>query len=143
MILAALLVVAAQQPLAEWASERSPYGFDITPDMSIWINIAEPGRKDDFAILAEDMRRQQGAKWQQFWVRGYHLRNPSVQHRESKTRFGIDCERRTITTVMRVTYDPAGTLLSEWVAPSNGLYGYQPIVPGSFGARLFEFVCPS
>lgn len=142
MIFAALLAVTAQQSLADWTSQRAPYGFDITPDLSIWINIAEPGRKDDFAVLADDLRRHEGQRWQEFWVRGYHLRNPEVRYRESKTRYRMDCEGRTITTVMRVTYDATGTLLWEWVAPSSGTFAYTPVVPGSLGARLFLFACP-
>lgn len=142
-MLAFYLLLQAAEPLADWTAAHAPYGFDITRDGSFWINIADVGRKDDYAILAEELRSQSAQKFPEFWVRGYHAKNPELPYRESKIRYRMDCERRTMTTVMEVMYDAEGNLFREWVAPSSGLFGHKPVVPGSLGARLYTFVCPA
>jgi len=141
--IAAMLVatpVAAQtdSPWLNWVSENSPNGFDITPDGTIWINLAKVGRTDDYAIRAEDLRdgREARNRKPSFWMRGYHKRNSKVSFRETKARLTLDCEAETLSTSTTAYYGADGTLLSRT--------GYTPteyIIPGTYGAEYYRLFC--
>lgn len=139
--LVALILALAQveTALLDWALERGPYGVDVTPDGSVWINVAPLGTRADYAVLADDVRRQESTspRWRSFWVRGYHRRDPSVRYRESKAQYTINCEDRTISTNMWVAYRADGSTHSTWRGPSAS----EPIVPGSMGVRFQRIVC--
>lgn len=125
-------------PFLNWVHSNSPYGFDLTPDGSIWINIAEPGERDDYAILATDLMAARESKQQSrtIWVRGYHKLNPKVPYRQTKALWRVDCTFKTISRVMWVSYDGNMDTLSEYGATMA-----TPVVPGSYGAEYFRQAC--
>lgn len=125
-------------PWLTWVAANSPYGFDITPDGTIWINLSKVGRKDDYAIRAQDLQeaRTSKAKEHSFWVRGYHKLNADVSYRESKARFSVNCERETLSRSLIAYYDGEGNVLGQLgpLSPSH-------IIPGSYGAEYYRLFC--
>jgi hypothetical protein len=125
-------------PWLDWVAANSPHGFDVTPDGTIWINLSEVGKTDDYAIRAEDLRDATEARNRKpsFWVRGYHKRNPKVRYRQTKARLTLDCEHETLETSTTAYYDADGNLL--WRT------GYTPteyIIPGTYGAEYRRLFC--
>lgn len=129
---------AQMPPFFDWAAQNSPFGLDITPDGTLWINVATVGQEDDYAIRAEDLFNAQKSTEQYFtfWVRGYHKKNPQVSYRESKARYSIDCRRETIASTMTVLYDSNGRSVG-----SEGPRGSEYIVPGTYAAEYFRLFC--
>lgn len=127
-----------RSPWLDWVVANSPHGFDITPDGTIWINLAEVGRKDDYAIRAQDLQiaREESDSQPDFWVRGYHKRNPDVAYRESKALFWLDCQRVTMGRKTIAFYSEDGTLLSRLGAGST-----EYIIPGTYGAEYHRLIC--
>lgn len=125
-------------PFLNWVNANAPFGFDLTPDGSIWINISTPGQRDDYAILASDLQkaRESTELWRSIWVRGYHRRNTEVSYRETKARFVINCADETIYRSMWISYDADGDVLREFGASAQS-----PVVPGSYGAEYHRQVC--
>jgi hypothetical protein len=125
-------------PWLNWVANNSPHGFDITPDGTIWINLSEPGKRDDYAVRAQDLQeaRQSKDRMPSFWVRGYHKKNPDVRHRESKARLTLDCARETLSTSLIAYYASEGRFLYQtgYVAPSY-------IIPGTYGAEYYRLFC--
>lgn len=125
-------------PWLNWVAENSPDGFDITPDGNIWINVGKPGYRDDYAVLADDLKaaRDASSKNPEFWVRGYHKRNPSVRYRTSKTRYRLDCVNERITRLAAVFNDANGDVVGE-----AGYGAQQYIIPGSYGQSYYQIFC--
>lgn len=137
-LVASPVVAQTGSPYLDWVAANSPNGFDVTPDGSIWINLAQPGQQDDYAILASDLQaaRESSERWRSIWVRGYHRRNPKVAYRETKTRFSINCADSQIYRSMSISYDADGDVLQEL-----GMSSSSPVVPGSYGAEYHRQVC--
>jgi hypothetical protein len=138
--LGALLIVSTQlnKDLIDWALARAPHGVDVTLDGEVWVNIANPGLRDDYAILARDLKSQEAKPYPKLWVRGYHKNNPTLPYRESKAQYQFNCKAQTISTETHLTYDAQGNVKSDW---RSNRYTSDAIVPGSIGARLYAFVC--
>lgn len=128
----------SNQVVYDWAVQNAPHGFDITPDGTIWINLAEVGRVDDYAVRAEDLHaaRAAHARYPSFWVRGYHKLNTKVTYRESKAKFSLDCNRQTIFTTTIAYYDAEGNML--W---RQGSTFSQDIIPGTYAAEYYRLFC--
>lgn len=124
--------------LKYWLPANAPHGFDVTLDGTMWINLAEPGLEDDYAIRAEDLHkaRSERSKYPTFWVRGYHKRNPKVAYRESKTRMYLDCDRQTLGTSLTAYYGPGGKFLWQTGASSS-----DHVIPGTYGAEYHRLFC--
>lgn len=127
-------------PWLNWVAANSPNGFDITPDGDLWINLAEVGQSDDYAVRAEDLKAARDARNQNpsFWIRGYHKRNPKVSYRESKVMYSLDCARKTVTRIQGTYYAADGDVVYQ--------QGFQPfgyVVPGSMGAEYHRLFCLS
>lgn len=125
-------------PWLNWVAQNSPYGFDVTPDGTIWINLAETGQREDYAIRAQDLQtsRQEHNRKPVFWLRGYYKNNPEVPYRESKGRFTMDCDGETISRSQVTFFKANGDVHST--------YGWQPasyIVPGTYAAELQRLFC--
>lgn len=142
----AVLLLAASAPVVaepnawdDWVRNNSPYGFDVTKDGTIWINLYEPGLKDDYAIRAGDLRnaRQTGDQYPKFWIRGYHLKNKDVEYRESKYLMQLDCKGERIRYVLGVRYDASGNLLSE----DGEQTSFGVIIPGTYAAEHHRLFC--
>ena len=147
IIIASLLVLLAAEPPAEplldgppleWATDRAPYGMDITLDGKLWINTNRTGARDDYAILANDLHKAltTGTDRRRLWVRGYHLKNPDVSYRETKQLVWIDCKRDTIWIERRLEYAASGDLIA-----TTGPFSMEPIVPGSIGESWRKAAC--
>lgn len=133
-----IALAQTDSPWLDWVAAHSPHGFDVTPDGTIWINLAATGRKDDYAIRAGDLReaRASGNKNPIFWVRGYHLNNPGVRYRQSKIRYNLNCANETISTSTAAYFAADDSLMwqSGYVSP-----GY--IVPGTYAAEYYRLFC--
>lgn len=143
LTIAALLISApamaqTDSPWLNWVAANSPHGFDITPDGTIWINLSEVGKTDDYAIRAEDLRDAREARNRKpsFWVRGYHKRNTKVRYRQTKARLTLDCEHETLSTSTTAYYDADGNLL--W---RTGYTSPDYIIPGTYGAEYYRLFC--
>lgn len=138
ILLAMPALAQTDSPWLDWVVANSPHGFDITHDGTIWINVSAVGRKDDYAIRAEDLQaaRTERPFEPTFWVRGYHKRNPKVSYRESKARMTIHCAREEIATSTTAYYDAEGNLLWQ-----TGPTGYSYIIPGSYGEEYHRLLC--
>lgn len=125
-------------PWLDWVAENSPHGFDITPGGDIWINMAAPGERNDYAVSADDLKaaRDASSKRPEFWVRGYHKRNPDVKYRTSMSRIRLDCATEMLTVLTTVFTDANGE--------PAGRSGYSPaqyVVPGTYGAAYHRLFC--
>ena len=131
--------VATDTPPTEWLSDHTPHGMDVTPDGKVWINIREPGEKDDYALLAADVYKAQSkpTAYPTAWLRGYHLKNSRTTVRETKWHISVDCSRDTITTTYYVGYKASGEILSQ-----RNMFDTTPIIPGSNGEAYRDFLCP-
>lgn len=120
----------------EWLRANAPYGFDLTSDGNIWVNLNAVGRKDDYAILASDLmeRKDWGVS---AWIRGYHLRNPSVKYRVTKTKVNFDCQRRMYQRADWVAYSASGEVIDS----DNERRDAQEIVPGSVAENWIKVIC--
>jgi hypothetical protein len=142
----ALLLVAAQPaaeldaPPLDWVTAHAPYGMDVTLDGKVWINTNPVGEKNDYAILANDLYKALSGHSSnpRLWIRGYHLRNPGVTYRETKTLVSIDCVRDTIWIERQIYYKAGGELLA-----STGPFTSEPVVPGTVGETWRKFACAS
>lgn len=114
----------------------APYGVDVTPDETVWINMAAVGRSSDYAVRARDFVDRK-PPYVKVWIRGYHIRNPKVAYRESKSQISFDCSKETYSTAYAVYYRADGSVFSE----TRGEYGYRPVVPGTEAANWFRFIC--
>ena len=122
----------------EWVERRSArYGFDLTLDGNVWININRHDAPDAYALLATDLLRERG-DWRRVWMRGYHARNPDVSHRESKTLISVNCPQRQYAYVQWVHYDGDGRVVHEGIGSTLGMIN---AVPGSIGERWTEEIC--
>ena len=141
-VIAALLSTSASaetdNPFLNWVAANSPHGFDVTPDGTIWINLYDPGLKDDYAVRAQDLKMAHdvGNKTPTFWIRGYHKRNPQAVYRESKAKMRLDCQGETITTLQTSYYRADGDLVS-----SSGYGQASYIVPGTYAAEYQRLFC--
>ena len=97
-------------PPTEWLAQNAPYGWDITLDGKVWVNVNPPGARDDYSIFGNDLYkvRTSGNRHPRVWIRGYHARNPKVRYRESKLLVSIDCDRDQIWTERALTYSADG-----------------------------------
>lgn len=137
LLIAAPVVTQTDSAWLNWVTANAPHGFDFTPDGTIWINLSEPGEKDDYAIRAEDLQQARLNRTNQpkFWVRGYHVRNKAVAYRESKTRFSIDCKNETLARLTAAYYKGDEMIAQD---PYQSM-GY--IIPGTYGAEYFRLIC--
>ena len=126
-------------PPTEWLQANAPFGWDITFDGKIWVNTNPVGRRDDYAILGNDLHRAKtnASTSPRVWIRGYHARNPKVAYRETKILVSFDCERDTYWTVREIRYSASGESLG-----SLGPYSTEPIIPGSVAESWRDAVCP-
>lgn len=144
LMLAALLMLAdgaadiqLKSPPLEWVQEHSTrYGFDVTPDGNLWINVDPPRVGEDYAILANDLYKASG-RWRTVWVRGYFKHAPKVPIRESKMQISVDCEGRRLATLYRITYAPDGSVVDN----SSGGVTYTPAIPGTYGEQWVDTIC--
>lgn len=138
LLLAAPTAAADSSPWLDWVASHSPHGFDITPDGTIWINLGAEGAIDDFSFRAGDLQAAQILNDRRpiFWVRGNHIRNSKVNYRTSKARYQIDCDADRITTLMFITYDKDGMVLSQTESAYTNT-----IVPESYGAKYARLFC--
>lgn len=116
---------------------NAPFGFDITPDETVWLNMAPVGHQVDYAVRARDFLDRK-LPYVTVWIRGYHKRDPGVRYRESKMQVSFDCQRSTYSVSYTATYKADGALWSE-----DRPYRPQslPIVPGTQGANWQRFIC--
>ena len=143
-IVATLLAVSAPvaaEPNAwnDWVRDNSPHGFEVTQDGTIWINLYQPGRQDDYAVRAGDLRdaREKGSPFIRFWVRGFHIKNKDVAYRESKTFLQLSCNEQKMRRVLRVTFGASGNQLSkEEMEASDSI-----VVPGTYAAEMHRLFC--
>lgn len=139
LVAAPLAAQDLSSPWLDWVKQNAPHGFDITPDGTIWLNLTEPGRTDDYAINAEDLKAAREAdhsQMQYFWVRGYHKRNPKARYRESKMRYGVNCSTKQIMTTTEAYYSATGDLISR----SSSIYP-QDVIPGTYSAEYYRLIC--
>lgn len=122
----------------DWVAEHAPYGFDVTPDGTIWLNTNPVGQADDYAVRAADLYNNRANRSSNpvFWVRGYHKNNPKVAYRQSMFRYSIDCQRETISRSTAIYYDSEGKTISQ-----EGASGTNYIYPGSVGAEYHRLFC--
>ena len=138
LLFASPVMAQTESPWLDWVAENSPYGFDVTPDGTIWINLSEVGQTDDYAIRAEDLRDARAARNRKpsFWVRGYHKRNPKVLYRQTKARLTLDCENETLSTSTTAYYAADGSMISR-----TGYTSAEYIIPGTYGAEYHRLFC--
>jgi hypothetical protein len=138
ILLASLAAAQSDSPWLNWVAANSPYGFDLTPDGTIWINLAKVGQKDDYSIRAQDLQqaRHSNDRNPKFWVRGEHKRNTAVKYRETKALLSIDCEHEILYRLQITYYKPDGSVLAQVGYASEGY-----IVPGTFGAEYYRLFC--
>ncbi len=132
-------VVAEANAWDDWVRDNSPHGFEVTKDGTIWINLFEPGARDDFSVRAGDLRdaREKGSPFIRFWVRGFHLKNKDVAYRESKIFLQLSCNEQKIRSILAVTYGASGNELSrEEMEASDSI-----IVPGTYPAEMHRLFC--
>lgn len=118
-------------------AKNAPFGFDVTPDSTVWLNMAKVGQQVDYTVRARDFLDRE-LPYVTVWIRGYHRRDPNVKYRESKMQVSLDCQRSTYSISYTATYKADGSLWSE-----NKPYRAQsmPIVPGTQGANWQRFIC--
>ncbi|RYD68599.1 MAG: hypothetical protein EOP58_00110 [Sphingomonadales bacterium] len=114
----------------------APFGVDITPDETAWINMAPVGQTSDYAVRARDYLNIKSS-YPTVWIRGYHRRNPRVDYRESKLRVTFDCKGERYSEDYVVHYKANGAF-SEYGGRAGG---YHPVVPGTEAANWLRFVC--
>lgn len=136
--MASPLAAQTDSEYLNWVAANAPHGFDVTPDGDIWINLSKVGKRDDYAVRAEDLKqaRETRDKSPSFWVRGYHKRNPKVHYRESKQKFILNCRAKTISTSTLAYYDADGNLL--W---RQGSMLSEDIIPGTYAAEYYRLFC--
>ena len=138
LVMGSPLAAQTDSPDLNWVTANAPHGFDITPDGDIWINLSKVGKKDDYAVRADDLKqaRETHNKFPSFWVRGYHKRNPKARYRVSKTRYTVSCFQKTISTSTIAYYDAEDNML--W---REGSTFAQDIIPGTYGDEYYRLFC--
>ena len=119
--------------------KNTPYGMDITPDRTAWINMAPVGRRDDYGVRASDFLKRKLPR-PTVWIRGYHLRNKDMGARVTMRRVVFDCSSETLAVEAYVAHDASGNVLEQWNNPMAS-FRMEPAVPNSIGAAWMAFVC--
>lgn len=143
-IVAALVATSAPataEPNAwnDWVRDNSPNGKVVTSDGTIWINLYQPGLRDDYSVRAGDLRnaRETKDRYPKYWLRGYHLKNIDVKYRETKWLVQLDCKGEKDRTLFSIAYDAAGVTLSQYGEDQT----FRVIIPGTYGAELLRLFC--
>ena len=122
----------------DWVRDNSPHGFDVTTDGTIWINLREPGFRDDYAVRAGDLRNAQETQNRQpkFWVRINHIKNGDVPYRETKSWHQLDCVNEQIKVMFVARFNDKGDQMSGLPEQPFG-----PIVPGTYNTVFQQLFC--
>ena len=101
-----------------------------------WIYLGPDSNGSDYSIDQDSISSEDGRI--EFWSKIDASSDSTVKYREKKTLARIDCKKKRLGTIYSVIYYPNGS------SESYGPFDYatlSPIVPGSMGEWMEEFVC--
>ena len=76
----------------------------------------------------------------QAWIKMYYPKEPTRRALSSKELWKFDCSNRTSFTASQILYRGDGSVLSS-DSPIETRYGYEPVVPDTFGETILKSVC--